>query len=166
MGFYDAIDRSGADGKKEKTLRKPLLIVAVVFAVVIALGVWACRYQLQYRACFSALADATRSARQTGAFTVTVDGEAVPATADKLSDLLRLLTAMGPGRMGPAPASPPRITIDYGDGTVLEIWEVTLVNHSNDWTEGPYLRCTFPGGKTYGYDTDKIPMFKLLRLLS
>ena len=95
-----------------------------------------------------------------------MDGEAVPATADKLSDLLRLLTAMGPGRMGPAPAEPPRITIDYGDGTVLEIWEVTLVNPSNDWTEGPYLRCTFPGGKTYGYDTDQIPMSKLLRLLS
>ena len=90
----------------------------------------------------------------------------VPFTADKLSDLLRLLTAMGPGRMGPAPASPPRITIDYGDGTVLEIWEVTLVNPSNDWTEGPYLRCTFPSGKTYGYDTDRIPMSTFLHLLA
>ena len=166
MGLYDAVDRGGAGRKKEKTLRRPLLIAAAVFAAVIALGVWACRYQLQYRACFSALTDATRSARQTGAFTVTVDGETVPATADKLSDLLRLLTAMGPGRMGPAPASPPRITIDYGDGTVLEIWEVTLVNPSNDWTEGPYLRCTFPGGRRFGYDTDRIPMSTLLRLLA
>ena len=95
-----------------------------------------------------------------------MDGETVPATADKLSDLLRLLTAMGPGRMGPAPASPPRITIDYGDGTVLEVWEVTLVNPSNDWTEGPYLRCTFPGGRRFGYDTDRIPMSTLLRLLA
>ena len=101
-----------------------------------------------------------------GLYMLTVDGETVPATADKLSDLLRLLTAMGPGRMGPAPAEPPRITIDYGDGTVLEVWEVTLVNPSNDWTEGPYLRCTFPGGRRFGYDTDRIPMSTLLRLLA
>ena len=81
MGLYDAVDRSGPGRKKEKTLRKPLLIAAAVFAAVIALGVWACRYQLQYRACFSALTDATRHARGSGAFTVTVDGQAAEAGA-------------------------------------------------------------------------------------
>ena len=101
MGLYDAVDRGGADRKKEKTLRRPLLIAAAVFAAVIALGVWACRYQLQYRACFSALTDATRHARSTGAFTVTVDGAAVSADADDLSDLLRLINMAGAGRTGP-----------------------------------------------------------------
>ena len=43
MGLYDAVDRSGPGRKKEKTLRKPLLIAATVFAAVIALGVWASR---------------------------------------------------------------------------------------------------------------------------
>lgn len=166
MGFYDAIDRRGAGRSRGRSLHAWVLLAAAVLVMGAALIVWACSSQHQYRTIVSALADATRSARQTGAFTVTVDGETVPATADKLSDLLRLLTAMGPGRMGSAPASPPRITIDYGDGTVLEIWEVTLVNPSNDWTEGPYLRCTFPGGRRFGYDTDQIPMSTLLRLLA
>ena len=166
MGLYDAVDRGGAGRKKEKTLRRPLLIAAAVFAAVIALGVWACRYQLQYRACFSALTDATRSARRTGAFTVTVDGAAVSADANDLSDLLRLLSMAGAGRTGDAPADPPRITIDYGDGTVLDIWEVPLVNPANDWPNGPFLRCTFPSGKTYGYDTDQIPMSRITYLFS
>lgn len=166
MGLYDAVDRSGPGRKKEKALRKPLLIVAAVFAAVIALGVWACRYQLQYRACFSALTDATRHARGSGAFTVTVDGAAVSADANDLSDLLRLISMAGAGRTGTAPADPPLITVDYGDGTTLDIWQVPLENPANDWTEGPFFRCTFPGGKTYGYDTDQIPMTRLTRLFS
>ena len=166
MGLYDAVDRSGPGRKKEKTLRKPLLIAAAVFAAVIALGVWACRYQMQYRACFSALTDATRHARGSGAFTVTVDGAAVSADANDLSDLLRLISMAGAGRTGTAPADPPLITVDYGDGTTLDIWQVPLENPANDWTEGPFFRCTFPGGKTYGYDTDQIPMTRLTRLFS
>ena len=166
MGLYDAVDRSGPGRKKEKTLRKPLLIAAAVFAAVIALGVWACRYQLQYRACFSALTDATRHARGSGAFTVTVDGAAVSADANDLSDLLRLISMAGAGRTGTAPADPPLITVDYGDGTTLDIWQVPLENPANDWTEGPFFRCTFPGGRTYGYDTDQIPMTRLTRLFS
>ena len=166
MGLYDAVDRSGPGRKKEKTLRKPLLIAAAVFAAVIALGVWACRYQLQYRACFSALTDATRHARGSGAFTVTVDGAAASADANDLSDLLRLISMAGAGRTGTATADPPLITVDYGDGTTLDIWQVPLENPANDWTEGPFFRCTFPGGKTYGYDTDQIPMTRLTRLFS
>lgn len=166
MGLYDAVDRSGPGRKKEKTLRKPLLIAAAVFAAVIALGVWACRYQLQYRACFSALTDATRHARGSGAFTVTVDGASASADANDLSDLLRLISMAGAGRTGTAPADPPLITVDYGDGTTLDIWQVPLENPANDWTEGPFFRCTFPGGKTYGYDTDQIPMTRLTRLFS
>lgn len=166
MGLYDAVDRSGPGRKKEKTLRRPLLIAAAVFAAVIALSVWACRYQLQYRACFSALTDATRHARGSGAFTVTVDGAAVSADANDLSDLLRLISMAGAGRTGTAPADPPLITVDYGDGTTLDIWQVPLENPANDWTEGPFFRCTFPGGKTYGYDTDQIPMTRLTRLFS
>ena len=166
MGLYDAVDRNGPNRKGEKTLRKPLLIVAILFVAFAALVLWTLRYQLQYRACFSALTDATRSARRTGAFTVTVDGTAVSADANDLSDLLRLISMAGAGRTGTAPADPPLITVDYGDGTTLDIWQVPLENPANDWTEGPFFRCTFPGGKTYGYDTDQIPMSTLLRLLS
>ena len=81
MGLYDAVDRGGAGRKKEKTLRKPLLIAAAIIAAVIALAVWACRYQLQFRSFVSALTDATRHARSTGDFTVTVDGQAAEAGA-------------------------------------------------------------------------------------
>lgn len=63
MGLYDAVDRGGAGRKKEKTLRKPLLIAAAIIAAVVALAVWACRYQLQFRSCVSALTDATRPPR-------------------------------------------------------------------------------------------------------
>ena len=97
---------------------------------------------------------------------ITVDGAAVSADADDLSDLLRLINMAGAGRTGTAPTDPPLITIDYGDGTTLDIWQVPLENPANDWTDGPFFRCTFPSGKTYGYDTDQIPMTRLTRLFS
>ena len=53
--------------------------------------------------------------------------------------------------------------VTFDDGYT---WQVPLENPSNDWTEGPFFRCTFPGGKTYGYDTDQIPMTRLTRLFS
>ena len=81
MGLYDAVDRGGAGRKKERTLRRPLLNAAEIFAAVIALIAWSCRYFFQYRSWVSDLTEATRYARRTGAFTVTVAGAAAEAEA-------------------------------------------------------------------------------------
>ena len=166
MGLYDAVDRGGAGRKKEKTLRRPLLIAAAILAVVIALIAWSCRYFFQYRTWVSDLTEATRYARRTGAFTVTVAGAAAEADADDLSDLLRLIASSGAGRLGGAPDETPYITVDYGSGMVLDIWKVPLENPANSWTEGPFFRFTQPDGKTYGYDTDQIPFTMITRLFS
>ena len=166
MGFYDAIDRRGAGRSRGMSLHAWVLLAAAVLVMGAALIVWACSSQHQYRTIVSALADATRSARQTGAFTVTVDGAAVSADANDLSDLLRLITKAGAGRPGSAPDETPYITVDYGSGMVLDIWKVPLENPANSWTEGPFFRFTRPDGKTYGYDTDQIPFTMITRLFS
>ena len=166
MGLYDAVDRGGAGRKKEKTLRRPLLIAAAILAVVIALIAWSCRYFFQYRAWVSDLPEATRYARRTGEFTVTVAGASAEADANDLSDLLRLITKAGAGRPGSAPDETPYITVDYGSGMVLDIWKVPLENPANSWTEGPFFRFTRPDVKTYGYDTDQIPFTMITRLFS
>lgn len=166
MGLYDAVDRGGAGRKKEKTLRRPLLIAAAILVVVIALIAWSCRYFFQYRAWVSDLTEATRYARRTGEFTVTVAGASAEADADDLSDLLRLIASSGAGRLGSAPDETPYITVDYGSGMVLDIWKVPLENPANSWTEGPFFRFTRPDGKTYGYDTDQIPFTMITRLFS
>ena len=35
MGLYDAVDRGGAGRKKEKTLRRPLLIAAALYLAMV-----------------------------------------------------------------------------------------------------------------------------------
>lgn len=64
MGLYDAVDRGGAGRKKERTLRRPLLIAAAILVAVIALIAWSCRYFFQYRSWVSDLTEATRYARR------------------------------------------------------------------------------------------------------
>ncbi len=127
MGLYDAVDRGGAAPKKEKTLRRPLLIAAAVFAAVIALGVWACRYHSSTAPASPPSPTPPATPASTGAFTVTVDGAAVSADADDLAICCASSILAGaqpaPGRL---PTDPPLITIDYGDGTTLDIWQVPL----------------------------------------
>ena len=103
MGLYDAVDRGGAGRKKERTLRRPLLIAAAILAAVIPHIARSCRHFFQYRSWVSGLTEATRYARRTGAFTVTVAGAAAEADADDLSDLLRLIASSGAGRLGGPP---------------------------------------------------------------
>ena len=94
-----------------------------------------------------------------------MEGEETDAEIDDLSELLALIGDAGAGRGGDAPEEAPYATIDYGDGTTLEIWKVELVNPSNNWTEGPFFRYTNKKGKTYAYDTDQIRWETVIRLL-
>lgn len=161
MGMYDRVKR----GKSaHKTLGKPLAVCVLFIAVCLALFAWAGQYQMRYKNFTAELTDSTLHARAGGAFSVFVDGEAVEAEIDDLSDLLMLLTGAGAGKVGDAPEEDALITIDYGDGTRLEIWQVTLENPGNDWTEGPFFRYTNAAGKAYCYDTDQIRMARVLGL--
>ena len=70
LAQVSSVQRADPGGERMLVLHASGTLVTVLLAV------WACRYQLQFRSCVSALTDATRHARSTGDFTVTVDGAA------------------------------------------------------------------------------------------
>ena len=139
MGLYDSVDR----GKpKPKRLTGPIALCCALFLLFGGLTYWACHYQFRFHAFISDLTDSTRDARSTETFRVTVNGSETDVSIDDLSDLLYLIDKAGAGRTAAAPEEMPYAVIDYGDGSMLEIWKVELVNPSNDWTEGPFFRYT------------------------
>ena len=135
MGLYDSVDR----GKpKPKRLTGPIALCCALFLLFGGLTYWACHYQFRFHAFISDLTDSTRDARSTETFRVTVNGSETDVSIDDLSDLLYLIDKAGAGRTAAAPEEMPYAVIDYGDGSMLEIWKVELVYPSNDWTEGPF----------------------------
>lgn len=54
----------------------------------------------------------------------------------------------------------------FGNDASLELWGVELVGYVDTNAKyGLFLRYTYPDGKTYAYDTDKITIEKALELL-
>lgn len=161
--MYESI-RWSPGKRRKRTLTLPLLFCAVVIGAVILSFVWAGRYQYRYREFTLELAEVTTEARESGGCTVTLDGKEIPVDDEMLSDLFYSISQAGSGRIGDAPETEPKITVDYGGGITLAIWIVTLENSGNDWTEGPFFRYTGRDGRTYGYDTDQLRPEVLLRL--
>ena len=127
--LYDAVRR----GKPPKrSMRALTVLCAVLIAAGGATIFWACRQNARYHDYIADLSESTASARRLGNYSAALN------------------------RTGRAPRSAPLITISYGDGATLEIWQVPLKNPAHDWTEGPYFRYTDSTGKTYGYDTDQM----------
>lgn len=161
---YEAIRRPKKP-QRGSTLTVPALICAVLILPVLALSIWAARYQFQYHAFLNDLADSTTLARRSGNYSVRVDGEAAALDESVLSRLFAAISDAGSGRLGDPPDTEPKITVDYGSAR-LDIWIVPLDNPSNEWTEGPFFRYTDRDGKTYCYDTDQLRPDKFLRLFS
>lgn len=157
--LYDPIRRG-------KPPRRSMNVLIALCAVLIAAGgatiFWACRQNARYHDYIAELSESTASARRLGNYSAALNGEAVEVTADDLGSLLMNIVRAGGGRTGRAPQEAPLITVSYGDGATLEIWQVPLKNPAHDWSEGPYFRYTDSTGKTYGYDTDQMRMDTVL----
>ena len=150
----------------------PRLWIAIAVAVVFMLAsaapmVWAAHYQRQYRLFSTDLADSSLYARQHGCLSLERDGETFPLeTGADYDRFLFLLVDTGSGRVGKAPEEAPAATLDFGNGARLALWSVKLEGYlSNDREYGLYLRYTYAGGKTYGYDTENLDPVVMLRLL-
>ena len=135
--LYDPVRRG-------KPPRRSMNVLIALCAVLIAAGgatiFWACRQNARYHDYIAELSESTASARRLGNYSAALNGEAVEVTADDLGSLLMNIVRAGGGRTGRAPQEAPLITVSYGDGATLEIWQVPLKNPAHDWTEGPYLR--------------------------
>lgn len=78
-------------------------------------------------------------------------------TSDKVYKPYQLLSSGGQGlpryRL---PKQDADLTIDYPDGSILQIWNVPVKNAATDDGYGILIRFQNVAGKTYSYDTDKV----------
>ena len=168
--WYDAPKRVGAMYENVRRTKGPglyrlrgnlfltggILACVAVAVLVIGLVVYAGWYQLRFRSFLRDLSDSTTFAYENDCLYAEMDDREALISGDNVYIIYRLITNAGPGRLGAVPDEEPDVVLEYGDGSFLQLWSVTLVNSSTDREYGLFLRYVNQQGKSYAYDTDRI----------
>ena len=78
-------------------------------------------------------------------FHANVQGETIRGKRDNVEKFYSYIVVNGIGRVGRTPEGEPDITIDFGDGGTMEIWE------TNNGRFHCYVRYEHTDGFSYGY---------------
>ncbi len=91
------------------------------------------------------------------------DGETRSASGDCGYQIYTLVAGITPGRWRKPPEEDPAVRLCYGDGSTLELWEVSLKNGSS---HGLFLWYTDPQGKSDGYDSKLLHLSGVEQILN
>ena len=104
------------------------LFASIALAVILGLAAltplfFSMRYQLNYRELLVEFSQTTVAAFTAQDTTVERDGVTRPLSGSGCHQLYELISDADPGRWRDPPEEPAPITVRYGDGAVLELWE-------------------------------------------
>lgn len=146
---------------KERGLTIALWGAAILMAVLLAVALWGPVYRMRFQNYLISLSNSTVYAYDQGILPAEQDGEAVALSADSAYLVYNRLMATGGGRPRLfAPFRTPDVTLLYGDGSELRMWDLepadgqarrTLVL---DYTDGDGLR--------YCYTSTQLTLSQLL----
>ena len=160
--MYEKIRRTHSrSGSKNGLLGVVLAVCLIVTAVLVGMVWQACRYQLDYRKFVSDLSNSTAYAYKHNSLTITMDGQTYPAEQENIHRIYSRMINAGPGRPGKAPASAPEASLEYGDGSFAELWNVKVENSSTDREIGLFIRYVNQDGESYAYDSDRLELLVL-----
>lgn len=150
--------------RKETKPRKGFpMVVWIALCLVILGGIvgligWAGGYVVGFRYFVGDLSNSTHYAYENQSLTVQSEGEEYAILPENIYHIYTRITSAGSGRLGKAPAAPPEMVLDYGDGSYMELWMVELVNSSNGRAYGLFINYVNQKGRSYSYDTDKLTL--------
>lgn len=127
-----------------------LLPVVLVTAVVVGLFVWAWKYQADYRDFVADFSNSTYHAYHQNSLRIEKDGKTYSIRQDNVYPIYAGITARGSGRVGKPPEKTPDAVLTYGDGAVMQLWEVALEKGNM----GLFISFVDPEGERYSYDAE------------
>ncbi len=126
-------------------LKAALPLVFVFLALGAGLFIWGVRYEIQHRQFVSHLSNSNVYAYENRSLHADVRGTLVWAKRDNIQNLYNYILFSGSGRTCQPPEYDPEILVEYGDGSLLKIYEPEQEGFRT------YLLYTHPDGFTYGY---------------
>jgi len=128
------------------------MLVAIATSVVRAV-----QYSHQYHVFVQDVSNSLIYARQHHSLDVTRDGQPLDVNTTQVSVAIRTLTKVGMGRPN-AQEPDGGVLIAFGDGSVLQLTEVTLEDDAAQSDVGLLVRYSYPDGHVYAYDTDQLKL--------
>lgn len=132
---------------RERGLVIALWAAGILLAILLVAALWGPVYRMLFQKYLISLSNSTVYAYDQGILPAEQDGETVALSADSAYRVYSWLTATGNGRPRLlAPFRTPDLTLLYGDGSELRMWDVEpdsgQVRHTLilDYTDGAGLR--------------------------
>ena len=167
--MYEAF-REAPQSKKDRSRLKLglwITLAAVLLALTATPLVWASRQSAAYRRYMDALNGSVLYAREHDGVWLGRGGRAAPAhhpagsrvhypqlAGAGISEKLR---QAGMGKRQQELPEGEGVTLDFGDGSLLRLWEVPIRGgYTPEETFGVFVAYTYPDGETYCYDTDNL----------
>ena len=159
-GLLDCFDGRIARTKKDRSRLKLglwITLAAVLLALTATPLVWASRQSAAYRRYMDALNGSVLYAREHDGVWLERAGSRVHYPQLAGAGISEKLRQAGMGKRQQELPEGEGVTLDFGDGSLLRLWEVPLRGgYTPEETFGVFVAYTYPDGETYCYDTDNL----------
>lgn len=154
--LYDKINRQEKT-KKSWTLPVLTAVCVLVIGAVVALGIWAILYHVQYQNFVSNLSEATYYAYENECLRAEVDGQEIRVSGANAYDIYTYITVYGSGKQKKLTADETKcILLDYGNGTIMRLWKLETITSEGQKRSSLYIELTGEKGYRYSYVTDEV----------
>ena len=146
----------------DKPLIAAVLLCLAAAAPVVYLIFSSVIYQRGYREFVYQLSVSTVHATDHNTLKAEQNGDTVRVSHQNAYTIFALFTEEHPKLRRETPGDAPDLILDYGNGAVMECWEVRLEDTASR-RHGVFWCFTGPDGKVWMYDTDAFNIQALLR---
>lgn len=157
--MYEAF-REAPQSKKDRSRLKLglwITLAAVLLALTATPLVWASRQSAAYRRYMDALNGSVLYAREHDGVWLERAGSRVHYPQLAGAGISEKLRQAGMGKRQQELPEGEGVTLDFGDGSLLRLWEVPIRGgYTPEETFGVFVAYTYPDGETYCYDTDNL----------
>lgn len=157
--MYEAF-REAPQSKKDRSRLKLglwITLAAVLLALTATPLVWASRQSAAYRRYMDALNGSVLYAREHDGVWLERAGSRVHYPQLVGAGISEKLRQAGMGKRQQELPEGEGVTLDFGDGSLLRLWEVPIRGgYTPEETFGVFVAYTYPDGETYCYDTDNL----------
>ena len=141
-----------------------LLCFAVLLPFLILVGS-AMGQQSRYRQFVYALSESTVYCYAQHTLRADMETDTVRVSGENAYDLYFLFTKKRAKQRLNTPDVPPDLTLDYGDGAVLECWRIKMDRRARR-SYGIFWRFVSAQGDVWMYDTDDLDLSKIQRVVA
>lgn len=145
-GLYANI-RSERRSRNDRRFWSIMTAAAGLFAVVVISVVWTMGYHSRFTKFVSGLSDSTTYAYNNDSLTAEIDGKRFKVSEENMYGIFGYLSLNKSGRESSKVPEGEPVKLDYGNGTVLELWDMP-VGKRNHYL---FIQYTYLNGETYSY---------------